>query len=225
MLRDLLRQVLAIKCSMGKKNNASEGEVMLSDKENDLQTRTFSFEELTAKGNMTGRVIPKTKKVKLNRDGSIDKAWVAEEVLKQCDSIQTKAPVPTYFGEIPDIGKNVEITKTAIRHSFIRSKAKNGKPVSQRSLINARASLDLPYILRNSIEVNRSHRDKNAGVDFTHVLIGVTAMENAGGIVEYYVVRSMVEARKNQGAILTEANIIGKLHAINAKNRGAPCSG
>lgn len=35
--------------------------------------------------------------------------------------------------------------------------------------------------------------------------------------IKYYAVRSVVEARKNQGAILTEANVMGKLHAINAK--------
>lgn len=78
-------------------------------------------------------------------------------------------------------------------------------------------SLDLPQILRNSIEVNRSDRGDNAQVEFSHVLIGVTALESSNGTIEYCVVRSVVEARKNQGAILTEANVIGKLHAMNAK--------
>ena len=42
------------------------------------------------------------------------------------------------------------------------------------------------------------------------------------GTVECYAVRMMVEEKINRGAILTEANILGKLKAINAKNVGTP---
>lgn len=184
--------------------------------------RDFTYQELTARNPLQGRIIDKNRTVKLTNNGSIDKGWVVAEVLKQCESIQTKAPLPTYYVNIPDIGKNVEITSKPIEHGFIKSEVKNGKPVPPRSMINARASLDLPHILQNSIEVNRSDRGDNAQVEFSHVLIGVTAMESANGTIEYYAVRSVVEARKNQGAILTEANVIGKLHAMNAKKIGKP---
>lgn len=187
-----------------------------------LSERDFTYKELTAKNPLQGRIIDKNRTVKLTSNGSIDKAWVVAEVLKQCESIQTKAPLPTYYVNIPDIGKNVEITSKPIEHGFIKYEAKNGNPVPPRSMINARASLDLPHILRNSIEVNRSDRGDNAQVEFSHVLIGVTAMESANGTIEYYAVRSVVESRKNQGAILTEANVIGKLHAMNAKKIGKP---
>lgn len=184
--------------------------------------RTFTYKELSAKNDLQGRTIEAKRTVKLTSDGSIDKAWVVAEVLNQCESIQTKSPTPTYFVNVPDIGKNVEITGDGIRHGFIKSKAKNGKSAPLRSLLNARATLDLPQILQNSIEVNRSDRGDNAEIEFSHILIGVTAMEDSNGSVEYYAVRSVVESRKNQGAILTEANIIGKLHAINAKKIGKP---
>ena len=192
-----------------------EAEVKLSD-------RDFTYKELTAKSDLKGSVIRANRTVKLMRDGSIDKAWVVSQVLRQCESIQTKAPMPTYYVNVPDIGKNVEITGTGIKHGFIKSEAKNGKPVPQKSLLNARVSLDLPQILRNSIEVNQSDRGDNAEVEFSHILIGVTALESLNGNVEYYAVRSVIEARKNQGAILTEANVIGKLHAMNAKKIGKP---
>jgi len=184
--------------------------------------RDFTYKELTAKNPLQGRIIDKKRTVKITSDGSIDREWVVSEVLKQCESMQTKAPAPTYFVNVPDIGKNVEIVGDAIRHGFIKFQPKNGKPVPPRSLLNARVSLDLPHILRNSIEVNRSDRGDNAQVEFSHILIGVTALESSNGATEYCVVRSVVEARKNQGAILTEANVIGKLHAINAKKIGKP---
>ena len=184
--------------------------------------RDFTYQELTAKSDLKGRVIRANRTVKLTSDGSIDRSWVLSEVLRQCESIQTKAPTPTYYVNVSDIGKNVEITGEGIRHGFIKYQPKNGKPVPQKSLLNARVSLDLPQILRNSIEVNRSDRGDNAEVEFSHILIGVTALEAPNGNVEYYAVRSVVEARKNQGAILTEANVIGKLHAMNAKKIGQP---
>ena len=193
----------------------AESEVKHSD-------RDFTYQELTAKSDLMGSVIKANRTVKLTSDGSIDRAWVVKQVLSQCESIQTKASTPTYFVNVPDIGKNVEISGDGIRHGFIKFQPKNGKQVHQKSMLNARASLDLPQILQNSIEVNRSDRGDNAEVEFSHVLIGVTAMEAPNGKVEYYAVRSVVESRKNQGAILTEANVIGKLHAMNTKKIGKP---
>lgn len=202
-------------------NYASAKESINSD-EAKLSERDFSYNELIKKSDLKGGVINSKQVVKLTSDGSIDRDWVVSEVLKQCDSIQTKAPVPTYYVSVPDIGKKVQIVGDGIKHGFIKYKPKNGNPIPERSMLNARASLDLPQILRNSIEVNRSKRRDNVDVAYSHILIGVTAMEMPNGTIEYYAVRSVVEARKNQGAVLTEANIIGKLHAINAKKIGKP---
>ncbi len=47
-------------------------------------------------------------------------------------------------------------------------------------------------------------------------------MENVDGSLEYYAVRSVVEERINQPAILLEWNVVGKLHAINAKKVDPP---
>ncbi|MGM9550389.1 MAG: hypothetical protein ACI3V5_11190 [Faecousia sp.] len=184
--------------------------------------RDFTYKELTAKSDLKGSMIKASRTVKLQSDGSIDSHWVVSEVFSQCKSIKTNSPTPTYYVSVPSIGKNVQVTSRGIGHGFIKFQTKNGKTVPQRSMINARVALDLPNILRNSIEVNRSYRGNNIDVDFSHILLGVTALEDANGNVEYYAVRSVVESRKNQGAILTEANILGKLHAVNAKKIGKP---
>jgi hypothetical protein len=203
----------------GAKKNTAGGGVKYQAKNN---ARTFTYQELIAKKDFSVQVIKSNRTVKLTNDGSIDKNWIVSHVFRQCQSVQTKAPTPTYFVNVPDIGKNVKIVEKGITHGFIKSEAKNGKAVPPRSLINARAALDLPQILRTSIEVNRSDRGDNKEVDFSHVLIGVTAMEDANGKIDFYAVRSVVESRKNVGAILTEANVIGKLHAMNAKKIGTP---
>ena len=184
--------------------------------------RDFTYKELTAKSDLKGSLIKASRTVKLQSDGSIDSHWVVSEVFSQCKSIKTNSSTPTYYVSVPDIGKNVQVTSRGIGHGFIKFQTKNGKTVPQRSMINARVALDIPNILSNSIEVNRSSRGNNLDVDYSHILLGVTALEDASGNVEYYAVRSVVESRKNQGAILTEANILGKLHAVNAKKIGKP---
>ena len=179
--------------------------------------RDFTYKELTAKSDLKGNLIKASRTVKLLSDGSIDSHWVVSEVFSQCKSVKTNSSTLTYYVSVPDIGKNVQVTSRGIGHGFIKFQTKNGKTVPKRSMINARVALDLPNILSNSIEVNRSSRGNNLDVDFTHILLGVTALENANGNVEYYAVRSVVESRKNQDAILVGANILGKLHAVNAK--------
>ena len=131
------------------KNTAEEGGLKLHSRDSGIGERTYSFAELTAKGSIAGKVIPSSKTVFLKSDGSIDRSKIADAVIEQCDSIQTRAPIPTYYVKVHDIDKNVQITKKDLNH--------------------------------------------------------------------YYAVRSVVQARKNQGAVLTEANILGKLHAANAK--------
>ena len=81
--------------------------------------------------------------------------------------------------------------------------------LAESVLVNARATLDIANILANSIEVNRSTREGNIDVPYTHVMLGVTAMENQDGSIEYYAVRSMVQERVNQNPILVESNILG----------------
>ena len=188
--------------------------------EKELSKRTFSYKELVAKGDLTGIVIGKKVQVKAN-NGVIDKAWVATEVKKKCETLDTKGGT-TYFANAPDIGKKVEITNDGITHGFARpNDIKNGKSTPS-AIINARVALEIPQLLRNSIEVNRSKRGNNIDVPYTHVMMGTVALESDNGDIEYYAVRSMVEERVNQNPVLIEANVLGKLYAVNAKKIDSP---
>ena len=188
--------------------------------EKELSKRTFSYKELVAKGDLTGIVIGKKVQVKVN-NGVIDKAWVATEVKKKCETLDTKGGT-TYFANAPDIGKKVEITNDGITHGFARpNDIKNGKSTPS-AIINARVALEIPQLLRNSIEVNRSKRGNNIDVPYTHVMMGTVALESDKGDIEYYAVRSMVEERVNQNPVLIEANVLGKLYAVNAKKIDSP---
>ncbi len=200
---------------------------LLSDKDESVYDimgeteRDFSYDELIAKDDLEGFVIDKTKQVKLAPDGSIDENWIVSEVKKKCKVLKTNSDVMTYYTSVPDIGRNVEITKKGIVHSFFKSVGRT-KKVSQRDLINARVSLELPKILTNSIEVNRADRGGNLDVPYVHIMIGTVGLEDANGNIEYYAVRSVIEERVNQNPILAEAKILGKLYAINAKKIGTP---
>ena len=183
-----------------------------------FSNRTFSYDELVAKKDLTGTLIAKDRQVKLNDGGIVDLNRLIEEVKNHCSSIQTKSSNPTYYVEVADIGENVEITRDGIIHGIARkNKLNKHGNLAESVLINARATLDIANILANSIEVNRSSRDGNIDVPYTHVMIGVTAMENLNGTVEYYAVRSMIQERVNQNPILLESDILGKLYAVNAK--------
>jgi len=48
-------------------------------------------------------------------------------------------------------------------------------------------------------------------------MVGVAGIEQTNGSIEYYAVRSIIEERTGQGAILTDFDIMGKLYALNAK--------
>ncbi len=187
-----------------------------SDPEDDIDNRTFSYSELVAKGDLQGVVIGKARQVPLKANGGIDDDAIVKDVKSKCQTITTKGGT-TYFVSVPDIGRNVEISKDGIVHGFIKLKNKSGNALPVRSETNARAALEIPQILVNSIEVNRSQRGSNLDVPYTHVMIGTVAMEDAQGKLEYYAVRSMILERKNQNPILVEANVIGKLYAVNAK--------
>lgn len=179
--------------------------------------RDYSYDELVSKGNLQGVVIKNNQQVKLTGDGSIDVKWVVNEVRKKCKSLQTHSASPTYYIEVPDIGRNVIIDRDSIEHNLRKSKNSNTQTVSPKALLNARVSLELPEILKNSIEVNRSVRGDNMDVPYSHIMLGTAAFEDATGNLEYYAVRSVIEERINQDPILAEAEILGRLHAINTK--------
>lgn len=182
--------------------------------------RTFSYDELIAKADLRGVVIRKSQHLKIT-DGIIDSGWVLEKVRKKCKTLTTKARVAHYIN-VPDIGRNVEVTGDGVTHGFNRPNDKRYGKSSPKAIINAKVALELPQILNNSIEVNRSRRGNNIDVPFTHILIGTVALENDAGDFEYYAVRSMVQERKNQNPVLVEANILGKLTSVNAKKIGSP---
>ena len=52
---------------------------------------------------------------------------------------------------------------------------------------------------------------------FDYIMLGVTRMDDDKGRSGYYAVRLVVKDRKKDGAILQEANVLGRIKAINAK--------
>ena len=201
------------------RTKTSIAEFRYSDRDNG--DRNFSYNELVAKDDLKGIVIGKNQQVKLMSNGSINAEWVVSEVKKKCKKLTTKAKEPTYYTEVPDIGRNVEISNKGITHAFFDSVG-NTKKASPRDLINARVSLELPNVLKHSVEVNRSVRGNNIDVPYSHVMMGTVALQDANGNLEYYAVRSVIEERVNQNPILVEAEVLGKLRAINAKKIGTP---
>lgn len=207
--------------SLSYSNDESNDKIVNNDDEQ-FSDREYSYKELVAKGDIKGVVISKNQQVKLNADGSIDKNWIVNEVRKNCKVIQAHSQTPTYYVEVSDINKNVELDRKGITHAFIKSSTDNNKKVSNKALLNARVSIKLYEILKNSIEINRSVRDGNIDVPYSHIMLGMVALENEIGQLEYYAVRLVVEERVNQNPILAEANVLGRLHALNAKKVGPP---
>ena len=181
-----------------------------------FSNRRFSYDELTAKGDIIGITIKNSTEVPLKDDGSIDAMKIVEAVRDRCRKLTLSGATSTYFVYATDIGRNVQIASKGITHGFFDSTRKNKRP-SSRDLINAKVSLAIPEILSNSIEVNRSYRDGNNNISYAHIMIGTVGIENDVGIIEYYAVRSVIEERNNLNPILVEAEILGKLHAVNAK--------
>ena len=180
------------------------------------QERDFSYNELIKKDDLVGVVVDKTQSIRLV-NGKIDLNWLQNLVKSKCKKIQTQAPLPTYFVEVPDIGRNVEITNDGIKHAFYAKGKQKKIDATPKTLIYARIATELPNILSASIEVNRSVRGDNIDVPFSRVMIGTAALEDSSGNIEYYAVRSVVEERKNLNPILVKANILGLLYAANVK--------
>ena len=205
--------------------NSLEDDVLFSKREDIINSnteRTFSYDELVAKGEIKGVVIKKNQQVKLTADGKVDMAYLMKVIHDKCEKIETKSKEPTYYIEVPDIERNVEIINDGVKHGVRKNLASKGSKFPPTEKLNARVSLELPEILKNSIEVNRSFREGNVNVPYTHVMLGIAAIENDDGTYEYCAVRMMVEERINQNPILTEANILGRLSSANAKKVGSP---
>ena len=120
----------------------------------------------------------------------------------------------TYYVNVPDIGRNVRITGDGITHGF---KAKRNGKHTPSSKNTARATLELPYILGNSIEVNRLNVRGKPGILFSRVMVGTVGMEDINGNIEYYAVRMVVEERTDHESVLVDLDILGNLYAANAK--------
>ncbi len=183
--------------------------------------RDFSYDELVSKGDLVGIIINKDQQIKFTPDGSIDKNYILDVVRSKCKVLQTHSS-PIYHVNVKDIGRNVQLDRKGITHGFINSETGENKSVSESSLINARVSLELPEILKNSIEVNRASRAGNIDVPYSHIMLGTAALENENGNLDYYAVRFVVEERINQNPILVEANVLGRLKGLNAKKVGSP---
>ena len=188
---------------------------------NQASKRTYSYNELVAKGNLTGVVIDKSQQVKIKTapDGTvkIDDAYIQSEVRKQCEVLHKEKGNPVYYVKVSDIGENVEITSKGVRHGYHKSLKAGLNSISNRDSLNARISLELPEILQKSIEVNISNRTDNSDILYSHIMMGTVGIELAQGNIEYYAVRSVIEERANQNPVLSEYQVVGKLHAINAK--------
>ncbi len=179
-----------------------------------IDNRTFTYKELVAKGNVAGVVIDKKQQVPLLSDGNIDTQAVLQAVRSKCKTVPMKGGGTTYHINVPDIGRNVRITGDGITHGF---KAKRNGKHTTSSKITARATLELPYILGNSIEVNRLNVRGNQGILFSRVMIGTVGMEDISGNTEYYAVRMVVEERADHESVLVDLDILGNLYAANAK--------
>ncbi len=188
--------------------------------ERKIAQRSFTYDELVAKGDLQGVVIDKSRQVPRLANGSIDIKAVVDTVKKGCEAVQLKGGDTRYYVSAPDIGRNVQLTSGGIIHGFAESKPYKNGNLPLRASINARAALELPFILENSIEVNRKGKRSNLDIPFSRVLIGTVGMEDANGNVAYYAVRTVIEERINQNAILVDLNILGNLYAVNAKKVG-----
>ena len=183
--------------------------------------RTFSYKELVARGSITGEVIKSSDYVRM-KAGLLDESWLVNRVIGDCKKIQTGSDKPTYYAEVPDIGRNVQITSKGILHGGGNYKKNDKGVLPPAAVINNKITVNLVNILRTAIEVNHSTRGSNIDNPFTHIILGVAGLENADGTVDYYGVRIEIEERVNRDPILVGANVLGRLKAVNAKKISSP---
>lgn len=187
----------------------------------DVSKKGLSYNSLISLPDLVGSTLEVSNQVQITADGKIDDEWLCKKVFEQCESVQTNAPLPTYYLYSGSLGKNIEITKKSIQHGYIASRAKN-KPASPKEIENARATLNLHDILKTAIVVNISEKYKNNDTPFAYVMMGVTRMNDPIKGDGYYAVRMIVQERKNGDPILQEANVLGRLSAVNAKKIDLP---
>lgn len=184
--------------------------------------RTYSYNELVRKGDLTGIVVKKEQRVELTADGLIDSKAVVDTVRNKCKTLQTARAGTIYYVDVPDISRRVEITVKGIKHGYQEGLQKNKAKIPDRAMLNARVALELPQLLKNSVEVNISDRSDNIDTPYAHIMIGTIALENDDGTKDYCAVRTVIEERINQNPVLAEMNVLGKLHAANAKKISPP---
>lgn len=179
--------------------------------------RTFSYDELVSKDDLQVVSSEYGESSVLNNDKTINNEFILKTVRKKCDIIKTNSKEPTYYTFAPDINRNVEIVRNGIEHGYIKGKRTDGNSATPKDILNARIAISIPEIIRNSIEVNRSTKDTKLDKPYSHVMIGVTSLKDIDGNTSYYAVRTVIEEKTNRSAVLTEYNILGFLHAVNAK--------
>ena len=183
--------------------------------------RTFTYNELVARGSITGEVIKSSDYVRM-KAGLLDEDWLVKRVIRDCKVIQTRSDKPTYYAEVPDIGRNVQVTSEGILHGGGNYKKNNKGVLPPAAVTNNKITVNLVNILRTAIEVNRSRRGSNIDNPFTHIMLGVAGLENADGSVDYYGVRIEIEERVNRDPILVGVNVLGRLKGVNAKKISSP---
>ena len=183
--------------------------------------RTFSYNELVARGSITGEIIKSSDYVHM-KAGLLDEDWMVKRVTRDCKMIQTASDKPTYYAEVPDIGRNVQITSEGILHGGGNYKKNQKGVLPPAAVTNNKITVNLVNILRTAIEVNHSTRGSNIDIPFTHIMLGVAGLENENGSIDYYGVRIEIEERANRDPILVGVNVLGRLKGANAKKISSP---
>lgn len=175
----------------------------------------FSYNSLTSKPDLKIVEVSNSAAVPQKSDGRIDFQKLMSDIRGKCKVLNDKSGAPIYYVEVEDIDRKVQIVSRGISHGMVKSISK-AKAKQGREMTNAIASIELPKILENSIEVNRlsSRNEENL---YSHVLLGVAQWKNDKGQIETYAVRSIVDEKKNSEPVLAESNIICRLYASNAK--------
>ncbi len=188
----------------------------------DISEDGLSYNSLVALPDLIGTTLNKNQQVKMTPAGKIDDNWVCNQVFSQCETVNTNAPLPVHYLYSDTLGKNVEITKGAIRHGYTADIAHKNKKASPKDILNARASLNLHDLLETAIVVNLSHKYKNKNSPFAYVMMATMGMERYNGKKEYYAVRMVVQERIGEDPIIREAEVLGLLSAVNAKKIDLP---
>ncbi len=203
-------------------HDSTNDEKQSTRKKQDISEKGLSYASLVALPDLTGTVLKKNQQVKMTPDGKIDDDWLCNQVFSQCETVKTNAPDPVHYLHSDALGKNVEITMDGIRHGYHKSNKKTAQKAAPREILNARATLNLHDLLKTAVVVNLSTKHTNKYTPYAYVMMSVMGMEDANGTVNHYAVRMLVQERLNDDAILVEAEVLGRLSAVNAKKIDTP---